>query len=131
MTEPQWLDISIVRAIHLRSIAGFGGAAEIRDQGLLENAIERPRNLLSYGSDASIFDPAAAYCAGIVGNHPFIDGNKRAGLLAADAFLDIYGQKFSPVEGDAVKVIMALAAGEINEDGLAIWFAEYCSPKND
>ena len=131
MIEPLWLDISIVRAIHHRSIARFGGAAEIRDQGLLESAIERPRNLLAYGDDPSIFDLAAAYCAGIVGNHPFVDGNKRAGLLAAHAFLDMNGQVFRPVEADAVKVIMALAAGEIDESGLVAWFAAYCSPRED
>lgn len=131
MIEPLWLDISIVRAIHHRSIARFGGAAEIRDQGLLESAIERPRNLLAYGDDPSIFDLAAAYCAGIVNNHPFVDGNKRAGLLAAHAFLDMNGQIFRPVEADAVKVIMALAAGEIDESGLAGWFNEYCSSRED
>lgn len=129
MTEPQWLNISIVRAIHRRSIARFGGAAEIRDTGLLESALERPRNRLAYGDDPSIFDLAAAYCAGIVRNHPFVDGNKRAGLLAAHVFLDMNGQVFRPVEADAVNVIMALAAGEIDEGGLAAWFAEYCSPK--
>lgn len=131
MTEPQWLTISVVRAIHLRSIARFGGAAEIRDAGLLESALERPRNLLAYGSDPSIFDLAAAYCAGIVGNHPFVDGNKRTGLLAAHVFLDMNGQIFRPVEADAVNVIMALAANEIDESGLAAWYAEYCSPRED
>lgn len=126
MTEPEWLDISIIRAIHLRSIARFGGAAEIRDMGLLESALDKPRNLLAYGSQPSIFDLAAAYCAGIVRNHPFVDGNKRAGLLAALVFLDMNGQVFRPLEADAVNVIMALASGEIDEDGLAVWFTEYC-----
>jgi death-on-curing protein len=61
----------------------------------------------------------------------FVDGNKRAGLLAAHAFLDLNGQIFRPLEADAVKVIMALAAGEIDEGGLAAWFTEYCSPRDD
>ena len=129
MTEPHWLDISIVRAIHIRSIARFGGAAEVRDTGLLESAVNKLRNLHAYGSDPSIFDLAAAYCAGIVRNHPFVDGNKRAGLLAAHVFLDMNGQIFRPVEADAVKVIVALAEGEIDEDGLAVWFAENTTPR--
>ncbi|MCH7943558.1 MAG: type II toxin-antitoxin system death-on-curing family toxin [Proteobacteria bacterium] len=129
MTEPHWLEISIVRVIHIRSIARFGGAAEVRDTGLLESAVNKPRNLHAYGSDPSIFDLAAAYCAGIVHNHPFVDGNKRAGLLAAHVFLDMNGQIFRPVEADAVKVIVALAAGEIDEDGLAVWFAENTTPR--
>ena len=127
--HPRWLALATVQAIHAEAVAAYGGSAEIRDPGLLESALDRPRNLLDYGDNPSVFDLAAAYCAGIVGNHPFIDGNKRAGLLAAVAFLDLNGYVLRPKEADAVLVIMALAAGEIDDDALAAWFAEYSEPK--
>ena len=127
--HPRWLALATVQAIHAEAVAAYGGSAEIRDPGLLESALDRPRNLLAYGDNPSVFDLAAAYCAGIVGNHPFIDGNKRAGLLAAVAFLDLNGYVLRPKEADAVLVIMALAAGEIADAALAAWFAEYSEPK--
>ncbi len=123
--EPRWLALATVRAIHAEAIAAYGGSAEIRDLGLLESALDRPRNLLAYGDNPSVFNLAAAYCAGIVRNHPFVDGNKRAGLLATVAFLDLDGYVLRPKEADAVLVIMALAAGEIEEAALAAWFEEY------
>jgi death-on-curing protein len=123
--DPRWSALATVQAIHAEAVAAYGGSAEIRDPGLLESALDRPRNLLAYGDNPSVFDLAAAYCAGIVGNHPFIDGNKRAGLLAAVAFLDLNGYVLRPQEADAVLAIMALAAGEIDEAALAAWFAEY------
>ncbi len=127
--EPRWLALATMQAIHAEAIAAFGGSAGIRDQGLLESALGRLRNLLAYGDDPSVIDLAAAYYAGIVGNHPFVDGNKRAGLLAAVAFLDLNGYVFRPTEADAVLVTMALAVGEINEAALAAWFEEYTEPK--
>ena len=129
--EPRWLALATVRAIHAESVAAHGGSAGIRDVGLLESALDRPRNLLAYGDDPSVFDLAAAYCSGIVGNHPFVDGNKRAGLLAAVAFLDLNGYVFRPAEADAVAVIMALAAGEIDEAALAAWIAAYSEPRRE
>ncbi len=129
--EPRWLGLATVQAIHAEAIAAYGGSAGVRDMGLLESALDRPRNLFAYGDDPSIFDLAAACCAGIVGNHPFVDGNQRAGLLAAVAFLDLTGHVFRPTEADAVLVTMALAAGEIDESALYAWFAEYSSPKRN
>ena len=123
--EPRWLALATVQAIHAEAVAAYGGSAEIRDLGLLESALDRPRNLLAYGDNPSVFNLAAAYCAGIVRNHPFVDGNKRAGLLSAVAFLDLNGYVLRPKEADAVLVIMALAAGEIDDAALAAWFAEY------
>ena len=123
--DPRWLALATVQAIHAEAVAAYGGSAEIRDPGLLESALDRLRNLLAYGDNPSVFDLAAAYCAGIVRNHPFIDGNKRAGLLAAAAFLDLNGYVLRPKEADAVLVIMALAAGEIEEAALTAWFEEY------
>ena len=129
--EPVWLTIEIVRAIHAESVAEFGGEAELRDSGLLESALDRPRNLLAYGDNPSIYELAAAYCAGIVRNHPFIDGNKRAGVLAAAVFLDLNGYELRPNEVDVVTVIMALAAGESDDTVVAQWLADNSHPKED
>ncbi len=128
--EPKWLTKEMVLAIHAEAVAEFGGSLGLRDAGLLESALDRARNLFAYGDDPSLFEFAAAYCAGIVKNHPFIDGNKRTGLLAARAFLFRNGHLFEPDERDEVIMIVALAAGEIDEVALAAWFAEFAAPKD-
>ena len=122
--EPKWLTIEMVRALHAEAVARFGGTAEVRDEGLLESAVERARNLYAYGDDPSLFDLAAATCTGTVKNHPFVDGNKRAGALTAAAFLDLNGYDLQPAEPEVVTIIMALAAGEIEEDVLARWISD-------
>ena len=128
--EPTWVSFAMVRAAHAESIARFGGTAELRDLGLLESALDRPRNLFAYQENPSVPELAAAYCSGIVRNHPFVDGNKRAGILAAVMFLDLNGYDFAPDEAEAYTVIIALAAGEIDEDALAGWIAENADPKD-
>ncbi len=127
--EPKWLTRNMAEALHAEVIAAFGGSHGVRDIGLLESALDRPRNLFAYGDDPSVFDLAAAYCAGIVKNHPFIDGNKRTGLLSARAFLFRNGHVLEPEERDEVTIMVALAAGEIDEAALAAWFAEYSEPR--
>ena len=120
-SEPRWLTTEMVVAIHDKSLAVFGGAEGIRDFGLLESALARPQNRHYYDSDAGPFDLAAAYAVGIVQNHPFVDGNKRAGLLAVQAFLFLNGYRFLPEQADEVRVFLALAAGDVEEDALARW----------
>ncbi len=122
--EPKWLTAQLVQAIHTQAVAEFGGSHGVRDMGLLEGALDRPRNLYAYGDDPTLFDLAAAYCTGIVKNHPFIDGNKRTGDLTARAFLFRNGYLFEPDEIDEVNMIVALAAGEIEEDVLARWLSD-------
>ena len=122
--EPKWLTVQLVQAIHSLAVAEFGGSHGVRDMGLLESALDRPRNLYAYGDDPTLFDLAAAYCTGIVKNHPFIDGNKRTGDLSARAFLFRNGYLFEPDEADEVNTIVALAAGEIEEDTLARWISD-------
>ena len=129
MIEPKWLTAQLVQAIHSQAVAEFGGSHGVRDMGLLESALDRPRNLYAYGDDPTPFDLAAAYCTGIVKNHPFIDGNKRTGHLTARAFLFRNGFLFEPDEADEVNMIVALAAGEIEEDALARWISENSTPK--
>ncbi len=128
--EPKWLTAQLVQAIHSLAIATFGGSHGVRDMGLLESALDRPRNLYAYGDDPTLFDLAAAYCAEIVKNHPFIDGNKRTGDLTARAFLFRNGYLFEPDEADEVNMIVALAAGEIEEDVLARWISDNSTPKH-
>ena len=121
----------MVLALHAMSVAEFGGSPGIRDDGLLESALDRPKNLFAYGNNPSLHELAAAYCAGIVKNHPFLDGNKRAGDLAIRAFLLRNGHLYEPDEANEVVMIMALAAGTVDEDALVIWIAENTSPRED
>ena len=129
MREPKWLSAALVEALHGECLAMFGGLPGVRDAGLLQSALDRPRNLFAYGEAPSLFAMAAAYCAGIVKNHPFIDGNKRSGLLAARAFLFINGYLLEADEADEVRVIVGLAAGEVDETFLASWIEANCQPR--
>ena len=130
MDEPKWLRKEMVLGLHAMAVAKFGGSPGLRDEGLLESALDRPRNLFAYGDAPSVFELAAAYCSGIVKNHPFIDGNKRAGDLAVRAFLRLNGYLYEPEEAEEVVMIVALAAGEIDEDALAAWIAQNAAPKD-
>ena len=120
----------MVLGLHAMAVAKFGGSPGLRDEGLLESALDRPRNLFAYGDAPSVFELAAAYCSGIVKNHPFIDGNKRAGDLAVRAFLRLNGYLYEPEEAEEVVMIVALAAGEIDEDALAAWIAQNAAPED-
>ena len=125
--EPKWLTMRMVLAIHDEQLAVFGGAQGLRDAGLLDSALAKARNRYEYERDAGIFRLAAAYCTGIVRNHPF-DGNKRTGLLSLHAFLALNGYRFRPAQEDEVEIILGLAAGEVAETGLARWIAANAEP---
>ena len=120
MSEPVWLVPRALVVAHAESLAQFGGAAGLRDAGLLESALARPRNLLSYG-EADIAALAAAHAYGLVRNHPFIDGNKRAAFLACAVFLEINGYRLIAGEADAAAQVLALADGAVDEAALAAW----------
>lgn len=121
MTEPKWISRSIATAIHDEAIYEFGGLAGVRDPGLLESALDRPRNLLAYEPQSSIFELAAVLCVGIAKNHPFNDGNKRTALLATRAFLYLNGQELEPTQADEVTTLVAVAEGSLDELRLAEW----------
>ncbi|MBI3128130.1 MAG: type II toxin-antitoxin system death-on-curing family toxin [Candidatus Tectomicrobia bacterium] len=123
--EPRWLTVAIVKDVHEAQLRLFGGSFGIRDAGLLESAVERPKHLFHYGENPSLFDLAATLCMGLVKNHPFVDGNKRAALLSARAFLYINGQVFEPEEVDEVRIMLAAAAGGADEALLARWFKDF------
>ncbi len=120
MKTPTWLTTAIITAIHDEAIYEFGGLAGVRDIGLLESALDRPRNRLAYGR-AALFDLAASLCCGIVRNHPFMDGNRRTALLAARAFLFLNGHELEPGEEDEVLTMVAVADGSLTEVELARW----------
>ena len=127
MTEPKWLTVDLVLAIHDEQLREFGGPAGLRDAGALESALGRARNRWAYeGGDLPRL--AAAYGFGIARNHPFVDGNKRAALLAIVAFLGLNDVEFTASEAEAVVMIRDLAAGVIDEDVLARWIADNISP---
>ncbi len=127
MTEPVWLTGELVIAFHDIQLKQFGGPAGLRDRGMLESALGRAVNKWTY-EGAELPDLAAAYAYGIARNHPFVDGNKRAALLALVVFLDLNGIDFDVPETEIAAVILALAAGEIGEDGLARWIRDHLKP---
>jgi len=118
--EPTWVLREVVLILHEQSLAQFGGAAGGRDEGLLDSALSKPLNLFAYGKP-SLFDLAASYAFGLVNNHPFIDGNKRAGFVVAVLFLELNGYKFQAPEVDAALRTLALAAGEMKEAAYSEW----------
>ena len=127
MTEPIWLDKADCLSFQEELLAWFGGAAGIRDEGLLESALARPQQMYAYETP-SLYRLGAAYAFGIVKNHPFIDGNKRAGFLAAALFLEINGERFAASEEEVVLRTLALAAGECSEEEYAKWLEDSCQP---
>jgi len=129
MKEPIWIDASDVHAFHQGMLSMFGGLAGVRDEGLLDSALNRPQHLFFY-EEASLFDLAAAYALGIVKNHPFFDGNKRAGFLAAALFLEVNGLYFEAPEEEVVLQTLALAAGEIDQADYATWLKASCKKQN-
>ncbi len=128
MKEPNWIDRAECLAFHDVLLARFGGLGGIRDEGLLDSALNRPLQLFHYG-DPSLFDLAASYAEGIVKNHPFLDGNKRSGLMASALFLETDGFIFEAPEEEAVLQTLALAAGAIGAAEFSAWLAKSCSPR--
>lgn len=122
MSEPIWLDVEAVVVLHDEQLAEHGGSAGVRDLGLLDSALARPRNAWGYGQEDLLL-LAALYAGGIMGNHPFVDGNKRAGFLAAYAFLFVNGLEIVADEGEVVVHCLALAASEIGEAEFATWLS--------
>jgi death-on-curing protein len=123
VTEPVWLSLELVIAIHDEQLAEFGGASGLRDAGALESALARPLNRYHYGN-TDLASLAAAYGFGLLRNHAFVDGNKRTALLAIVTFLGLNDLEFDVPEPEVVVMMLALASGEIDEDGLASWIAD-------
>jgi death-on-curing protein len=119
--NPRWIDQRALLLLHNETLAEHGGLAGVRDHGLLESALARPRNLHAYEPESDIARLAAAYGFGLARNHPFNDGNKRAAFLAIGVFLQINGRELTADPVEAITVILSLAEGSFTEPKLAEW----------
>lgn len=119
--EPVWVHIVALVVLHERSLALHGGPSGVRDQGLLESALERPKNRFHYEGVADMLELAATYAVAISGNHPFVDGNKRAAFHAMVLFLRLNGLRPEADQADAARTIFRLAAGELDISAMTDW----------
>lgn len=119
--EPLWIEEREALAIHDRLLALHGGGTGLRDRGLLQSALARPREDYAYSNRPDAVDLAAPYTAGIIRNHPFVDGNKRTGFVVGVLFLELHGFDFKASEEDATQAVMGLAAGTLDEAGYTAW----------
>jgi death-on-curing protein len=122
-TEPLWMTYEQAIAIHSRQLRRFGGAPGLRDEGMLRSALERPVNKWRY-ERSELAELAAAYAFGLAKNHAFVDGNKRIAFMAMMVFLLKNGVAFAPEPAHATAIILALAAGEVSEEGLTRWIRD-------
>lgn len=123
-----WIEKAILLAVHDRQIAEHGGGQGIRDEGLLESALNRAVNLAAYGEPGPA-DLAAAYAFGIARNHPFVDGNKRTAWVAARLFLMVNAVEIEFDKAEATVMMQQLAAGDLTEDEVARWFRDHIVPQ--
>jgi death-on-curing protein len=123
-----WVGSTVVIAIHEAQIAEHGGGGGVRDQGLLDSALGRPRNIAAYVPEADLCRLAAAYGFGIAKNHPFVDGNKRTALVVMETFLDLNGFELIADDAACVVVFQAIADGTITEEKLSCWIRDNIAP---
>lgn len=126
MNDPGWVWLSpaVLLAVHDEQLAEHGGLRGVRDLGLFESALARPRNLAVYGEpDAAAL--AAAYGHGLARNHPFLDGNKRTAFVAVELFLALNGVELVADDGDCVLTMLSVADGSVDEAGFAAWIREH------
>ncbi|CAN1497535.1 Doc Prophage maintenance system killer protein [Methylophilaceae bacterium] len=128
MRQFRWVDKQLLVTLHDESLALHGGASGIRDEGLLDSALNRAVNLSMYGSP-DFAELAAAYGVGLAKNHAFVDGNKRAAFLSVGLFLGLNGYKLKATQVDATLTMLAVAAGEIDEASFAIWIRKNAIPR--
>lgn len=127
--EPRWVPRLVVEAIHLDQVREHGGLIGIRDENALESALARARQRWAYEPDADLPRLAADYAFGIARNHPFQDGNKRVAFVAAVTFLGLNGLDLVAAEQDVVETMLALAAGDLDEDRMAHWLRSRVQPR--
>lgn len=120
MKEPIWIEPNLVLAMHDRLLAEHGGPSSLRDRGLLESALARPRHLWTY-KQPDIATLAASYIVGLIRNHPFVDGNKRTGFMTGYVFLARNDLHLTGSEFEATRYMFAVANGEIEEEALTDW----------
>jgi len=125
----RWIDKRVLLLLHGESLAEHGGLPGLRDEGLLDSALARPLNLAAYGQP-DLCDLAAAYGCGLAQNHPFADGNKRVAFLAVGLFLALNGQRLQATQLEATHVMLAVAAGEIEEVAFAAWLRAHVARRD-
>jgi death-on-curing protein len=128
MKEPRWLPKDLILNVHNRQLAEHGGGAGVRDEGLLQSALARPRNLFAYGEN-DFTALAGAYAFGIAKNHPFVDGNKRTAFVACELFLAANGYELVAPDEECLAMMLDLAASEIGEAEFAAWLREKVQPR--
>lgn len=121
MTEPVWVEKEALLLLHAKSLAWFGGVDGLRDEGLLDSALARPRNAFHHDGLRDIAGLAASYAFGLAKNHPFADGNKRLAFMAVGLFLGVNGRELKAEPVEAIQAVQALAGGEIGEKEFAAW----------
>jgi death-on-curing protein len=122
--EPVWIEKQAIVSLHDRSLALHGGPTGIRDEGLLESALQRPINRFIYEAETDILVLAATYAVGLASNHPFVDGNKRAAYAALILFLALNGRPLQADKVDAIKTMLGVAAGDVDIDALTNWLRD-------
>lgn len=128
MNDPLFLDLGEILRLHTSLIERYGGIAGVRDPGLLQSAIAMPQS--AFGGQylhADLFEMAAAYLFHIVKNHPFLDGNKRAGAAAAIVFLAMNDVQVEADEDALVAITLAVATGEADKPAAAAFFRAHAS----
>ena len=124
----RWISKQALLLLHAESLAEHGGGQGLRDEGLLDSALTRPQNLAAYGNpDHAAL--AASYGLGLAKNHAFVDGNKRAALLATGLFLHLNGWRLTASQADTTLAMLSLAAGELSEDDFAAWLRRNSAPR--
>lgn len=129
MIDPVFPPIEAIIDLHDELLVEHGGAGALRDRGALEASLARPLQIMSYADGhVTIFDLAAAICASIIRNHPFVDGNKRAGFCALGLTLGLNGLYLDASEREATTMTMALAAREMTEEAFRDWVTDHSYP---
>jgi len=128
MDDWVWLEAGVLRLVHHEQLAEHGGAAGVRDEGLFESALARPRQLVHYGQP-DFAELAAAYASGLARNRPFVDGNRRTAFVAMELFLDRNGHALVADDVECVLVMLAVAEGKLDEAGFADWIRRHAQPR--
>ena len=124
MSKWRWISKQALLLLHAESLAEHGGGQGMRDEGLLDSALARPQNLAAYGEpDCAAL--AASYGVGVAKNHPFVDGNKRAALLATGLFLYLNGYRLTASQADTTITMLNVAAGTLTEEAFAAWLRQH------
>ena len=127
MSACVWVDKQLLLLLHDESLAEHGGAAGLRDEGLLDSALARPMNLIAYG-EPDLAELAASYGVGLAKNHAFVDGNKRAAFLAVGLFLRLNGHRLNASPAAATVAMIDVAAGTLSEADFADWIRRHSAP---